>query len=73
MAVASEFQRNGVGKLIVKTLLKKCHEFAVEKVELSASITALKFYKKLNFVPFGEVFASKKTGALHQKMCLELK
>lgn len=72
MAVLPSFQKQNVGKQLLSFLLKKAISLNSTTVELSARITAFEFYKKNNFMPVGEVYASKKTGVLHQKMVLEV-
>ncbi len=72
MTVLPNFQKQQVGKQLLSYLLDKALSLHTTTVELSARVTALNFYKKYNFMPVGEVYASKKTGVLHQKMVLSL-
>lgn len=72
MTVLPNFQKQQVGKQLVRYLLDKAISLNITTVELNARITALDFYKKYNFTPVGKVFASNKTGVLHQKMILSL-
>ena len=72
MTVLPYFQKQQVGKQIVRYLLDKAISLNITTVELSARITALDFYKKYHFISVAEVYASNKTGVLHQKMILSL-
>ncbi len=72
MAVVLTCQYKGVGKKIMSLLLVKCSELRVDKVRLSARITALSFYEKFGFIAIDQVYPSKKTGVLHQQMELVL-
>jgi len=71
MAIAPKNQKQGIGKLILKELIKICHEKEIQEIELSARETALAFYKKFGFTPFNEKYPSKKTGIVHQDMIFE--
>ena len=68
MTVLPMFQKQNVGKQILNLLINKSISLKCSSVELSARVTALEFYKKYNFIAKGEIYPSKKTGVLHQKM-----
>lgn len=53
MAIKIEHQRSGIGREILNELILKCKMLGVEKIELSARETALEFYSKVGFKPFG--------------------
>ncbi len=72
MAINKENQRSGTGGKILKELIKKCKTIGVEKIELSARETALKFYSKNGFKAIGDTYPSTKTGIIHQKMRMNL-
>ena len=72
MTVLPNFQKQQVGQQLLHYLLDKALKLNITTVELSARITALDFYKKYNFIPVGEVYASVKTDVLHQNMVLKL-
>ncbi|WP_010177483.1 GNAT family N-acetyltransferase [Aquimarina agarilytica] len=72
MAIDPDFQRLGLGKFILQSLLKRGRELNVNRITLNARLTAITFYAKNEFIPIGEVFASTKTGVLHQQMELQL-
>lgn len=71
MTVLPNFQRQQIGKQILLLLMEKSKSVNCNSIELSARITALEFYKKYGFLPVGEIYPSKKTGVLHQKMVLK--
>jgi len=70
MAIKKENQKTGIGQKILTELIRKCKSLGMEKIELSARETALEFYKKSGFIPFGNTYPSSKTGIIHQKMSL---
>ncbi|GAB1855413.1 GNAT family N-acetyltransferase [Flavobacteriaceae bacterium MHTCC 0001] len=71
MAIASNFQKQGIGAKILKELIKYGEDKDVSKTVLSARKTAIGFYKKFNFKPVGPLYPSLKTGIIHQKMELK--
>lgn len=72
MAIKKEHQRSGIGRIILNELILKCKTLGVEKIELSARETALEFYSKVGFKPFGNKYPSIKTGIIHQKMSMNI-
>lgn len=68
MAIKKEFQKAGIGKRIMQILIDKCLECKVDEITLSARKTAIDFYKQFDFHTQGELYTSKKTKILHQKM-----
>lgn len=68
MAIHKGYRKQGIGSSILQALIKKAEILQVSKIELSARETALEFYKKYGFETFGELYPSKKTGIIHQKM-----
>lgn len=72
MTVLPNWQGKSVGAQLLQLLVKEAQKLKTTSIELSARMTALDFYRKYNFMPVGEVYASKKTGVLHQKMILKL-
>ncbi len=71
MAIASNFQKQGIGAKILKELIKYGEDKGLSKTVLSARETAIGFYEKFNFEPIGELYSSLKTGIIHQKMELK--
>lgn len=72
MAIASNFQKKGIGTKILKEFIKYSENKGFSKTILSARETAIEFYKKFNFIPVGELYPSLKTGVIHQKMELSI-
>jgi predicted GNAT family N-acyltransferase len=67
MAVRKELQGRGLGRALiiaVEALLRG--EGQVERLFLNARTTALDFYKKLGYLPVGEIFTE--LGIPHQRM-----
>ena len=56
----------GIGKLIMKELIKWAHDMSLEKVWLSSQWHAHSFYLDLSFVCVGEIY--KEAGIDHIKM-----
>lgn len=56
IAVLKEYRKQRIGSLIVKLLLQKAFELGAREVHIHAQISALEFYKKLGFIPYGEPF-----------------
>ena len=67
MAVLKEYRKKGVGKAIIKEILK--HYLNLKKVNnliLNSQIEAKDFYKKFGFVEVGEEFIE--ANITHKKM-----
>ena len=67
MAVLKEYRKKGVGKAIIKTILK--HYLNLKKVNnliLNSQVEAKDFYKKFGFVEVGEEFVE--ANIIHIKM-----
>ena len=67
MAVLKKHRKKGVGKAIIKEILK--HYLNLNKVNnliLNSQIEAIEFYKKLGFVEVGEEFIE--ANIIHKKM-----
>ena len=72
MAVNFDYQKKGIGKLILLELIEKCKTQKIKTIEISAKETAIEFYKKNGFIVLGNKFPSIKTGITHQKMMKKL-
>ncbi|WP_245308156.1 GNAT family N-acetyltransferase [Halalkalibacter urbisdiaboli] len=48
--VSPEFQNQGIGRIIVKTLMNKCQQEGVKWIQLFCAKGKQSFYKKLGFV-----------------------
>lgn len=70
MAIKKAYQKRGVGAKILNELIRLSKEKEILKIQLSARETAISFYKKYNFIAFGDKYPSKKTGIMHQNMML---
>lgn len=68
MVVEPEYQRQGLGTLILKTLTKVAINKGASLVILHARVTKVQFYQRCGFEAIGEVFASLSTGVPHIKM-----
>ena len=72
MAVLKGYRKKGVGKAIMKKILK--HYFNLSKINkliLNSQIEAKDFYKKFGFVEVGKEFVE--ANIKHQKMIYEVK
>lgn len=56
IAVLKQFRRQGLGGFVVRLLIRKAFEMSFERQELHAQTHAIDFYKKLDFIPYGEQF-----------------
>ena len=68
MVVEPEYQRQGLGTLILEELTKVATNNGASLVILNARVTKVQFYQRCGFEPIGEVFASSSTGVPHIKM-----
>ncbi len=56
IAVLKEYRKQHIGSLIVNLLLQKAFELGAREVHIHAQTSALEFYKKLGFIPYGEPY-----------------
>lgn len=56
IAVLKEYRKQHIGSLIVDLLLHKAFELGAMEVHIHAQTSALEFYKKLGFIPYGEPY-----------------
>jgi predicted GNAT family N-acyltransferase len=56
IAVLKELRGKGLGKVVVENLIKRAGEKGLEEIHLHAQLTAQKFYEKLGFHAYGEIF-----------------
>ena len=67
MAVLKEYRKKGVGKAIIKEILKHYLNLnQVNNLTLNSQLQAKDFYKKFGFVEVGEEFIE--ADIIHQKM-----
>lgn len=70
MVVSPSHQGQGVGRLVLNTLVRLAIAHRARVIWLSARCSALEFYEKAGFIAQGEVFMSKKTNVPHLNMRL---
>ncbi len=68
MVVEPGYQKQGLGKRILQTLIKTASARGGQLLSLNARVTKIKFYQKFGFEPVGGVFASSMTGVPHIRM-----
>jgi predicted GNAT family N-acyltransferase len=66
MAVLPEFRGTGVGRDILRFLMKSARDRGLRKAILHAQLSAQGFYLKEGFMPLGDVFDE--AGIAHRKM-----
>ncbi len=72
MAVLKEYRKKGVGKAIIKKILKHYLKLSkINKLILNSQIEAKDFYKKFGFVEVGKEFVE--ANIKHKKMIYEAK
>ena len=70
MAVLKPYRQQGVGTLMLRTLLEQAQLNGVKQVAINAQTTAIAFYERLGFMPVGNEFDD--AGIPHYKMTLQL-
>ena len=66
MAVLPEFRGTGIGRDILRFLMKSARDRGLRKAILHAQLTAEGFYLKEGFTPLGDIFDE--AGIAHRKM-----
>jgi predicted GNAT family N-acyltransferase len=66
MAVLAEWRGRGVGDALLQALIEKAHALDWHDVSLHAQVTAINFYARHGFLPYGERFVE--AGIDHQSM-----
>ena len=56
VAVLKECRGLGVGKLLMDELEKEAKRIGKNRVELGAQLSAVEFYQKIGYEPYGEIF-----------------
>jgi len=72
MAVKKEYQKKGVGRKIVLTIVEKAKELKIPHLYMAARVHVIGFYEKLGFHVTGEIFPSKITQIPHKTMVMDL-
>jgi len=70
MAVLKPYRQQGVGTLMLETLLEQAQLNGVKEVAINAQTTAITFYQRLGFMSVGDEFDD--AGIPHYKMTLKL-
>jgi len=70
MAVLQEWRGHGVGDALLARLIALAKAKAWPEVSLHAQVSAIGFYRKHGFAPFGPVY--QEAGIMHQSMRLDL-
>ena len=68
MAVLREYRRLGVGREILRVIMDYGRANGITDFHVSSQVSAVGFYKKMGFVPFGEEF--EEAGIMHIAMKL---
>ncbi|MGB3650894.1 MAG: GNAT family N-acetyltransferase [Rivularia sp. (in: cyanobacteria)] len=68
MVVEPSYQKQGLGKMIMQTLIDKAKTQQARSIILEARTTAVDFYRKFGFEVVSREYPSKKTGVLHVTM-----
>lgn len=66
MAVLGEWRARGVGEALLQALLDRARALGWSEVKLNAQVSAIDFYARYGFVPFGAEF--EEIGIAHQAM-----
>lgn len=56
MAVLQDYRRQGIGRKMIQALMDYGRKNAITDFHVSSQITAIGFYRKMDFEPFGEEF-----------------
>lgn len=70
MAVLKDWRGRGVGEALLQALLDRARQLGWPQVSLNAQVSALGFYERFGFVPYGDRF--EEAGISHQAMRLAL-
>ncbi len=70
MAVDTDFQGKGIGKLLVEDLIGFCKDNSVKEIEIHSRSDVVEFYKLFGFTVFGNAF--EEVGILHRYMRMYL-
>ncbi len=66
LAVKKEYRGKGIGHSICKYIIEYCHKSGYKNIWLNSQTHAVDFYKKIGFIPQGDVFYE--AGIEHIKM-----
>ena len=68
MAALKKYRRRGIGRKMIQVLMNYGREIAITDFHLSAQITAVGFYEKMGFEPYGEEFIEADMKHINMKM-----
>lgn len=68
MVVAPNYQKQGLGKMIMQALIDKAKTQQAQAIILEARTTAVDFYRQFGFEVVSREYPSKKTGVPHVTM-----
>ena len=68
MAVLKNYRRQGIGRKMIQVLMDFGRKNAITDFHVSSQVTAIGFYRKMGFEPFGEEFLE--AGIMHINMKL---
>jgi len=68
MAVLREYRRTGIGRAILRVIMDYGRANGITNFHVSSQVSAVGFYEKMGFVPFGEEF--EEAGIMHIGMRL---
>jgi len=69
MAVLKDFRRQGIGRKMIQNLMDYGRKNSITDFHVSSQVTAIGFYRKMGFEPFGEEFLE--AGIKHINMKLK--
>ena len=69
MAVLKDYRRQGIGRKMIQALMDYGRKNSITDFHVSSQVTAVGFYEKMDFEPFGEEFLE--AGIKHIKMKLK--
>jgi len=69
MAVLQNYRRQGIGRKMIQALMDYGRKNSITDFHVSSQVTAVGFYKKMDFEPFGEEFLE--AGITHINMKLK--
>ena len=70
MAVLKPYRQQGIGSLMLETLLEQARLLAVKEIKLNAQTSAIGFYQRYGFMAVGDEFPD--AGIPHYKMVLDI-
>ena len=69
MAVLQNYRRQGIGRKMIQALMDYGRNNSITDFHVSSQVTAVEFYRKMGFEPFGEEFIE--AGIMHINMKLK--